>query len=377
MDLKLTETQEELKQTVRDFLASEFPSWLVRQLEQDGTGHSPEVWGKITEMAWTALPFGSEHDGLDGSLMDVAVVAEELAQAAALTPYVPTLLAGLAVQCAGSDQLKDRFLRGICDGSIVMSVAFVEAAGSYEPQHVHLSASKRGDNYVLNGTKLFVEQATAADELICVARSSENGADATSGITLFVVPTDAPGVSVESLAVIGGDPQSEVIFADVEVSADRVLGVVGEGWATVEWLLEVARTLASMELVGFAQRALDMTVDYVGYREAFGRPIGSFQAVQHHCANMAMAVEGARWATYEALWLLDEGKDAAYQSAAAKAAANIAGREVTMMAHQLHGGIGYMEEFDLQLYSRRAKGWELKWGTPDQMFLEVAATLGV
>jgi alkylation response protein AidB-like acyl-CoA dehydrogenase len=376
VDLSLTETQEVLRRTARDFLGSEFPSYLVRELEHTELGHSREIWAKLAEMAWTALPFSSEHEGLDSSLMDVAVVVEELAQAAALTPYVPTMLAGLAVQRSGSEDLKGRLLPGITDGSTVATIALVESSGSYEPEHINLTATRTGDAYVLNGTKLFVEYAAAADELVCVARTSSDGA-ATEGITLFVVPADTPGVEMTSLKVIGGDAQSEVVFSDVEISADRVLGVEGEGWETVEWLLNVARALSSMELVGIAQRALDMTVDYVGYREAFGRPIGTFQAVQHHCANMAMLLEGARWSTYEALWKLDEDLDAAYQCAAAKAAASTAGRDVTMMSHQLHGGIGYMEEFDLQLYSRRAKGLELRWGTPDQMFLKVADTLGV
>jgi len=376
VDLKLTETQEVLRQTARTFLAAEFPPSLVRELEHTELGHSPEIWRKLAEMAWTALPFPGEYDGLDGSLTDVAVVAEELAQAASLTPYIPTILGGLAVQRTGSEGLKDRLLPGISSGSVVMSVALVEASGSYEPEHINLAATKRGDGYVLKGTKLFVEYARAANELVCAART-DSSADAASGITLFVVPADAPGVSITQLKVIGGDAQSEVVFSDVEVSADRVLGVAGEGWDTVAWMLDVARALSSMELVGIAQRALDMTVDYVGYREAFGRPIGSFQAVHHHCANMAMLLEGARWSTYEALWQLDKGMDATYQCAAAKAAASTAGREVTMMSHQLHGGIGYMEEFDLQLYSRRAKGLELRWGTPDQMFLKVADTLGV
>jgi alkylation response protein AidB-like acyl-CoA dehydrogenase len=120
-----------------------------------------------------------------------------------------------------------------------------------------------------------------------------------------------------------------------------------------------------------------MTVDYVGYREAFGVPIGSFQAVHQRCADMAIALEGARWATCEAIWRLDEGLDATYLASAAKAIADRAGREVTMSAHLLHAGIGYMEEFDLQFYSRRAKGWELKWGTPDQMYLKVMDSLEI
>ena len=376
MDLSLSDTQEMLRQSARDFLASQFPSSLVRRLERDELGYSPEVWQQMAGLSWTAAPFPEQYEGLDGSLLDVAVVTEELAQAAALTPYVPTLVAALTILRTGSAEQKARLLPGICDGSRLMSVALVEPSGSYEPQGIQLTATQRDDGYVLNGTKLFVEYANSANELICVART-QSGSDQSTGITLFVVPADADGISMESLQVIGGDRQCEVVFSDVVVAAENVLGDIDDGWATVAWMLDVARALASIELVGFAQRALDMTLDYVGYREAFGRPIGSFQAVHHHCANMAMLLEGARWAAYEAVWRLSEGLDASLQAASAKAAANTAGREVTMMAHQLHAGIGYMEEFDLQFYSRRAKGWELKWGTPDQMYLKVADGIGL
>lgn len=376
MDLKLSEIQESLKESARRFLASEFPTSLVRQIERDTLGYSPEIWRQMSDLSWMAAPFAGEYGGLDGSLLDVAVITEELAQAAALTPYVPTIVAGLVIQRVGSQAQKDRFLRAVCENGVEMSVALVEPTGTYEPAGVNLAATRRGDGYVLNGTKLFVEYANAAKELICVART-RSGPDAAVGITLFIVPTDAHGITRESLKVIGGDQQSEVVFTNVEVSADRVLGVVDEGWTTVEWMLNIARSLASMEQVGFAQRALDMTVDYVGYREAFGVPIGSFQATHHRCADMAIALEGARWATYEAIWRLDEGLDATYLASAAKAIADRAGREVTMSAHLLHAGIGYMEEFDLQFYSRRAKGWELKWGTPDQMYLKVADSLGI
>lgn len=376
MDLKLSETQEMFKQSARAFLASEFPSHLVRQIEREDLGHSPEVWHKMAELSWVGAPFPEEYGGLGGSLLDVAVLAEELAQAAALSPYVATLLAGLAVVRDGNDEQRANLLPRICDGSLIASLALVEPSGSYEASGIQLEASVQGDRFILNGTKLFVEHANAAAELICVARTGTSG-DPTEGVTLFIVPTDAAGVTITPLRVIGGDRQCEVQFTGVEISNDRILGSPGEAWPSVAWLIDVARSLASVELVGFAQKALDMTVDYIGYREAFGRPIGSFQAAQHHCANMAIAVEGARWAAYEAVWRLSEGLDAEFNAAAAKAAASTAGREVTILAHQLHGGIGYMEEFDLQFYSRRAKGWELKWGTPDQMALKVAAGIGL
>lgn len=371
MDLSLSETQEMFKQSARDFLAAEFPTSLVRRLEADEKGHSVEIWRQMAELGWLGVPFAEQYGGLGGSLEDVAVLAEEMAQAAALSPYVATVGAGLLIEREGDDAQREDYLPRICAGELIATLALVEPSGSYEAHGVQLEAVEKDGAFVLNGTKLFVEYANAADELVCVART-DRGADPTEGITVFIVPTGAPGVSIERLAVIGGDNQCEVVLTDVEVAKDRVLGEVNGGWPAVAWLVDVMRALASVELVGFGQKALDMTVDYIGYREAFGRPIGTFQAAQHHCANMATWLEGSRWSSYEAVWRLSEGLDASFHAAVAKAAASNAGREVTILAHQLHAGIGYMQEFDLQFYSRRAKGWELKWGTPDQMFLKVA-----
>ncbi|WP_037488480.1 acyl-CoA dehydrogenase family protein, partial [Sphingobium indicum] len=370
MDLSLNETQEMFKQTARDFLAAEFPISLVRRIEGGVQGYSPEIWKKMAELGWLGVPFPEQCGGLGGSLLDVAVLAEELAQAAALSPYVSTLLSGLLILREGDEAQKARFLPGIAAGELIVSTALVEPSGSYEPAGIQLEATAQSDGYVLNGTKLFVEYASAAQELICVARS-QSGADVTDGISLFIVPADAPGVTIDNLKVIGGDQQCEVVFDNVAVAKDRVLGQPGKAWPGVAWVLDAARALASVELVGFGQKALDMTVDYIGYREAFGKPIGSFQAAQHQCADTAILLEGARWASYEAVWRLSEGHAASFHAAVAKASASRAGREATITAHQLHGGIGYMEEFDLQFYSRRAKGWELKWGTPDQMLSKI------
>ncbi|HKT72243.1 MAG TPA: acyl-CoA dehydrogenase family protein [Steroidobacteraceae bacterium] len=376
MDLSLSETQEMFKQAARDFLAAEFPTSLVRQIERDGRGYSPDIWQKMAELGWLGVPFPSQFGGLDGSLLEVAVLAEEMAQAAALSPYLSTLLSGLLILRAGDDAQQKRFLPRIASGELIVSTALVEPSGSYDAAGIQLEAKTQGNGYVLNGTKLFVEYASAAHELICVART-QRGAAADAGISLFIVPADAPGITIENLKVIGGDRQCEVVFKNVQIGNDRIVGPLHKAWPSVDWLLDVARALASVELVGFGQKALDMTVDYIGYREAFGRPIGSFQAAQHHCANMATSLEGARWAAYEAVWRLSRGLDARFHAAVAKASASNAGREVTILAHQLHGGIGYMAEFDLHFYSRRAKGWELKWGTPDQMFLKVADSAGL
>lgn len=375
MDLSLSDTQEMFKQAAREFLAAECPSSLLREIESDTRGYSPDLWRKMSELGWLGVPFPAQCGGLDGSLLDVAVLAEEMAQAASLSPYLSTLLSGLLILRDGTDAQKARFLPRLAAGDLIVSTALLEPSGSYDAEGVALEAVARGDRFVLNGTKLFVEYASAAEELICVART-ERDSSGEDGISVFVVPAAAPGVTIENLRVIGGDRQCEVVFKDVEVDNDRLLGPLHRAWPGVAWLLDVARAFAAVELVGFGQKALDMTVDYIGYREAFGRPIGSFQAAQHHCANMAMSLEGARWAAYEAVWRLSQGLDARFHAAVAKASASNAGREVTMLAHELHGGIGYMAEFDLHFYSRRAKGWELKWGTPDELFLKIADYAG-
>lgn len=376
MDLSLSETQEMFKQAAREFLAAEFPTSLVRQIERDERGYSPDVWQKMSDLGWLRVPFPALYGGLDGSLLDVAVIAEEMAQAAALSPYLTALLSGLLIMREGDEALRKRFLPGIASGELIVSTALVEPSGSYDATGIQLAAVAQGSGYVLNGTKLFVEYANAARELICIARTQRD-VSAEAGVSLFIVPADAPGVMIENLNVIGGDRQCEVVFNNVRIGNDRIVGSLHQAWPSVAWWLDVARALASVELVGFGQKALDMTVDYIGYREAFGRPIGSFQAAQHHCANMATSLEGARWSAYEAVWRLSKGLDATFHAAVAKASASNASREVTILAHELHGGIGYMTEFDLHFYSRRAKGWELKWGTPDQMFLKVAASAGL
>ena len=171
MDLSLSETQEMFKQTARDFLAAEFPTSLVRQIEGDVRGYSPEIWKKMAELGWLGVPFPEQWGGLGGSLLDVAVLAEELAQAAALSPYVSTLLSGLLLLREGNDAQKERFLPRIATGDLIVSTALIEPSASYEPAGIQLEAVAAGDGYVLNGTKLFVEYASAAQELICVARS--------------------------------------------------------------------------------------------------------------------------------------------------------------------------------------------------------------
>jgi alkylation response protein AidB-like acyl-CoA dehydrogenase len=239
-----------------------------------------------------------------------------------------------------------------------------------------LKAVHKGDSYVLKGTKLFVSDAHVADWLVCVARTSE-GRKPEDGITLFLVDARSPGIKYDVLKTIASDKQCEVAFNDVKISAGDVIGKTDHGWEVVDRTLRRAAVGKCIEMVGGAQAALEMTIQYAKDRVQFGRPIGSFQAVQHHCANMATDVDGSRMIAYEAAWMMSEGLLCAKEAAMAKAWVSDAYRRVVALGHQIHGGIGFTMDHDMQLYYRRAKAAELAYGDGDFHRESVAALMGI
>lgn len=380
MDLALNEAQEMLKQTARDFLAREFPKSLLREVEASERGYAPEVWAKMAELGWLGIALPEEYEGTGGSLLDLGVLLEEMGRAAFLGPYFSTVVTGaLPVLWAGNEAQKQEILPRVASGQELLTLAVVEPAGRYDPASINLRATAQGDHYVLDGTKMFVEYPHVADRILCVARTRD-ASDPAAGLTVFIVDGRSQGLTCTHLKTTGGDKQCEVKFEGVRVPAENVLGgpsAVDQGWPLVARTLEAATALMCADMVGGLQQVLEMTVEYVSMRVQFGQPIGKFQAVQHHCANMAMLVDGARLTTYEAIWKLSEGLPAAKEVAVAKAFTSDAYREVTLTAHQLHGGIGFMQEYDLQFYSRRAKSMELKLGTPHEHLAAVAQHVGL
>ena len=271
------------------------------------------------------------------------------------------VLGGLTVLDAGTDAQKQDILPRICSGDLIMTMALTEPSTSFEPWGVETVADPQGDGFVISGTKLFVADAQTSDLLLIVARTSSQ-ADPARGITLFLVPTDNQGLTITPLNTIASDRQFEVILDGVNVPAASVLGEVGEGWPVVQRALQRATAGKCSEMLGGADAVLEMTVEYVKERTQFGRSIGSFQAVQHHCANMATDVEGSRNIVYQAAWRVAEGGPAEREVSMAKAWVNGAYERVCTTAHQCHGAIGFTKEHDLQLYTRRAKVLELTYG---------------
>jgi alkylation response protein AidB-like acyl-CoA dehydrogenase len=377
MDISLSEEQELLQGSTRDFLQQECPIRLVRAMEADEKGYDPNLWRQMAELGWLGLALPESYGGTGGTMVDLVVLLEEFGRALVPGPFVPTaVLVGLPILWAGSDQQKQTYLPRLVQGELIATLAWHEPSATSQPAGIETTADLQGEAYVLNGTKLCVPYAHVADYLLTVARTA-TGATPADGITLFLVDAKTPGITITKLATIADDHQCEVVLNNVEVPRSQVLGEPGKGWGLVEQVRQYGVVAKCAEMVGIAQQAFEISLNYAKTRVQFGRPIGSFQAIKHKLANMVIDVDGSRYVTYRAAWLLSEGLPAGQQIAAAKAWTNEACRRVVKEGQQVHGGIGYTKEYDLQLYTRRAKAAEIAFDDADAHREAVATYLGL
>lgn len=364
MDLRLSEEQELVRTAARDFLGKECPVAHVRAMEEDARGYSPALWRKMAELGWMGLSLSEKFGGIGNSFLDLCILIEEQGRCRLPAPFFSTVvLGGLPIAKFGNEAQKSDYLPAIAAGDRIMAYAEAEPGAAWGVPEVGLTATRAGEeHYVLDGTKLFVPYAHTAHDMLVVARTS----GASEGeVTLFLVDAESPGIRYERLETIGSDHQYEVALKDVRVPRCNVLGEVDGGRTIVEAIDEWGTAAKCAQMVGGAQRVLDMTVEHATQRVQFGRPIGTFQAVQHHCANMAVDVLGSRFIAYEAIWRVSEGMDAREEVSMAKAWVSDAYQRVCNLGHQIHGAIGFSKEHDLQLYSRHAKAAELSFGDGD------------
>ncbi len=379
MDLELSEDQQMLQQGVREFLEGTCTITTVRELQEDGSsGHSADLWQKLADGGWLGMALPEEYGGSGSSLFDLGLVYEEAGRVLLPTSFFSTMQAALLIERLGTDEQKSEYLAKIANGEMVGTVAFAELDVLHDPRYLRTTAKQeKGGNWVLSGQKAFVQNAAVADPFIVIARTGTGGTD---GVTAFLVPAGSNGVSVTAQRTFAKDNQGLVSFDNVALDGSAVLGGeagVGTAWASYESMLEAATALQSMEMAGGAQKVLETTVNYVKDRVQFGVPIGSFQAVQHFAADMATQVDGAKLTAMQALWLISEGYPATREVAIAKSAANEAYVFVTTQAHQLHGGMGYVREADLHLWSQRAKATELSLGNTDFHLDRLATAIGL
>jgi alkylation response protein AidB-like acyl-CoA dehydrogenase len=375
MDFEFSEVQEMLRKDTRRFLTEKCSKAYVRKMEEDEKGFTTDLWKEMAGLGWMGLVFPEKYGGLDMTFLEMAVLLEEMGRACLPGPYFSTVfLGGLPILEAGTEEQKQEFLPKIARGELIMTTALTEPSGVYEPTGIEAKATAQGDKYIIDGTKLFVADAHVADYMIVAARTAPGKS---RGISLFLVDAKSPGISRTMLKTIASDRQFEVVFNKVAVPKKNLLGKLNQGWPLVERMLLLAAAGKCAEMIGGAQQVLEMTVEYAKQRVQFGRPIGSFQAVQHHCANMATDVEGSRFITYQAAWMLSLNMPCAKEVSMAKAWVSDAYRRVVTLGHQVHGGIGFTKDHDMQLYFRRAKAAEVLFGDGDYHREKVAQALAL
>ena len=370
MDFALTPEQALLQRTARDALAELAPTTFVRAMMADARGITDEVWQRIVALGWPGMVIGEEYGGAGLGMLELAIVLAEMGGVVMPGPFLASIVGGLAVAYAGDGAQRGRWLPGIADGSRITTFALLEASARWDLDGVTAVAQPVAEGWRLAGTKLFVSDAHLANAIVCAVRRADDGEPA-----LGVV--ERPSACLTPLA--GVDTTRRLFAVDLEgvhVDADAMLR--GDVTAALAALLDAGRVALAAEMTGGAERVLAMTVEHVKTRRQFGQPIGAFQAVQHACADMMVAVECAKAATTYAAWAIDQhAEDATFAAATAKATANDAYRLVTAKAIQLHGGIGFTWEHDLHIHYKRAMASEPTFGDSAWNREVVASRLGL
>ena len=336
---------------------------VVRAMMDDETGHSSELWEKMAQLGWQGLILPEEYGGAGLDFVDLIVVLEEMGRVVLPGPFLSTTVyAAVALIEAGTEAQKKRYLPEIASGKLLATVANMEPNGRWDSEGIAATASAEGAGYQLDGTKLFVPDGHIAELLIVAARTP--GTTAADGISLFCVDRNTPGVTTTALKSMDQTRRlAEVKLEGVVVDGDALVGELGGGWRTLEHLGDRAKVALCAEMCGGAQQVLDMSVEYAKVREQFGKPIGSFQAIQHKCADMMVQVESSKSATYYAAWAVaNDVEDASLAAAMAKAYCSDAYRVVAGEGIQIHGGIGFTWEHDMHIYFKRAKSSEVSFG---------------
>ena len=375
MEVLLNEEQEMVRDSARAFLEGECTARLVRDMEVDPLGYPPDLWRKAAELGWPGMSLPEEYGGSGLSLACLGLVLQEVGRALAPLPLLTTVVAALTVAADGDEAQRAAILPVVAAGDRILTWAVAENEAHASPWAVAASAVADGDDFVINGTKLFVDNFTQAHQCLVACRTDGSDADGAHGLSLFIVDTGAPGITSVPLVTTAKDRQSEVILRDVRVPAANLVGRRGRGWPIIERMLDRACALLCAQMLGATRRDAEMAIDYAKMREAFGQPIGAFQSVQHMCADMIIWIDGGELLTYEALWRMDEGLPHQVEVSQAKSFCNEKCEAVVRNAQILHGGIGFMMEFDLHLWFRRVSAWTMRLGTTYEHRARIAQAL--
>jgi alkylation response protein AidB-like acyl-CoA dehydrogenase len=364
MDFNLTKEQEQLSDTIQRFVAKEYAVERRRTILKSKEGFSREVWAKLGELGLLALQVPEEHGGMGAGAIEVLLTMNAIGKGLLLEPYLPSAILGTAlVRELGSAEQQRSILPRLAAGELIVVPAHGEAGARYDLERVATKATASADGFVLEGKKTVVLHASAADLLIVSARTSGR-LDDEAGISLFVVPREAPGVSLQAYPTMDGQRAAEVTLHEVRVPRSSLLGPLGGAFATLVAVFDLGLAALCAEAVGALQASLDATIEYTRTRKQFGQPIGKFQALQHRMADMFIHVEQARSMSYLAAMRCTDSNAAARRRAvsAAKVLVGQACRYVGQQSIQLHGGMGMTDELLISHHFRRLAAIELSLG---------------
>ena len=381
MNFAFSEEQEELRRTVRQFLEAKSPETEVRRLMETTEGYDPAVWKQMgQELGLQGLAIPEAHGGQGFTFIELGIVLEEMGRVLLCAPYFSSVvLAANAIMNAGTDDQKAALLPGIASGDTIAALAFTEPSGKWDAAGITMEAkesanSNGGKGYTLSGEKMFVIDGHTADLIVVVARTAGSGG--TDGISFFTVQGDASGLTRSALSTMDMTrKQAKLEFNNVPAEP---LGPPGRGWPAFSKTLDQAAVALSNEMMGGAQKVLEMSVEYAKVRVQFGRPIGSFQAIKHKCADMLLEVESGKSAAYYASWAAaEDNEELPVVAALSKAYCSEAYFHATAENIQIHGGIGFTWEHPAHLYFKRAKSSEIYLGDPTYHRELLAQRIGI
>ncbi len=376
MNLDFTEDEELIRSISRDFLTKEFSKELVRELEDDPKGYSPRVWQKMAEIGWMGMIIPEQYGGIDGTFMQLVVLFEEMGRACMSGPFFSTTMCATAILDAGNDEQKNQFLPQIAEGKMILSLVLTEPVPRFDADGITVKAETDGDEFVINGTKLFVTDAHIADYLLCVART-DSSAEPENGITVFLIDTKTAGIKITPLITMSWERQNEVAFENVRVQKANILGELNKGWPIIEKLLQKSIIAKCAEMNGGSDWVVAESVAYAKDRVQYGKPIGSYQSIQHYLADMWTDVGLGKRMTYYAAWKIDQGMPFAMEASYLKSFVSDAYNHSTRMGIQIHGALGTTRDHDMGLYYQRARqAWPL-FGDPDFHREKVAQLMGL
>ena len=377
MDFDLSDEQRLLGDSVTRLLADQYGFEARKGYQKQAQGWSSELWSRFAELGLLGLPFGEDYGGFGGGPLETMLVMEQFGHALVLEPYVATVvLTGTAIREAGTNEQKQALLPQIAEGTLKLAFAHGERQARYDLTDVMTTATRNGKGWVLDGAKSVVTHGDCADKLVISARTAGER-DASAGITLFLVDANAPGVARRGYAMRDEQRAADIALSNVHVAEADVLGEVGDGLPVIERVVEAGIAATAAEAVGAMAAMNDLTLEYSRTREQFGKPIGSYQVVQHRLADMFMSMEQGRSMAMLAAMSVNQADpvERARSIAMAKVGVGQACRYVSQSAVQMHGGIGMTEEYAVGHYFRRCMVIERLFGDPAYYLAKLSAAV--